>query len=96
MSGGQFGTMDNLMDRRELFELLRRVGEKDCEAVQAIKRARVLRALMAFSDSPLAPMTQPQPMSMQEAWGSFVAITGVLGVSISEAAAQLEELARAG
>ena len=89
----QFGTFDNAEDRREIFILMERLGG-DLPMLEARKaRAEYLQGLIPLSVSSLAekPMVvNPDQCDPLPAYFLFVAIVGVLGVPIGEAAKRLD------
>lgn len=93
----QFGSFCGLDNRRTVAELFVRMGEGE-RANQ--ERCRVLQRLITLSDNGFAKMmirvesTPTKPMDAVAAYNAFVAITGVLGVPIDDAAKELEDYVR--
>ena len=91
----QFGTFDNLEDRREIFRMLKRIGHGKSEDEAAAERGEFVRSLIAGSEPFSAHgCLQTRPTSPWEAYQEFVALTGVLGVPIEDAAQKLEDYVR--
>ncbi len=93
----QFDTYDNREDRRELVILFERLGEGLPEELAREVRARFLESLIPQSYSAMrgAPMkANPNECSAVGAYQLFIAIVGVLGVSIDEAARKLDDTVR--
>lgn len=92
----QFGTFDNLEDRRELVILFQKLGKGFPEALARTVRAEWLESLMAESLSMSTTPVQVNPDSCHPvgAYLLFVQIVGVLGVPIRVAAAKLERCVR--
>ena len=95
MTQQQFATFDNLEDRREIFKLLKRLGDGVSEEMGNVRRAGFLQGLIVGSTSGFAqaPMTVDS-CSAIEAYNLFIAITGVLGVPIESATRTLEQVVR--
>jgi hypothetical protein len=93
---GQFGSFEGRDNRRELLILLGRLGKGLPEQQANEVRAAFLHGLMGgtvsdfFAGRPLLV----SPCSAVEAYHLLVAITGVLGVNIEDAARSLEDIVR--
>lgn len=91
----QFGSFDGLDNRREVLRMFERMGEGVPDDVASARRAEFLSGLMGMSRSPMAGLgLSATPATPTEAYYEFVAITGVMGVSIEEAAVKLEDMVR--
>ncbi len=94
---GQFGTFDNVDDRRELVILFQQLGEGLPDAQARCVRARWLESLIPLSVSGLAaaPMrVNADVCHPTGAYELFVQIVGVLGVPIKDAALKLARTVR--
>ncbi len=91
----QFGTYDNLSDRREILGLFKRLGSGLPEGLAARLRARFLQDLIGDSQTGLneQPM-KVTPCDAVTGYLLFGAICGCLGVDIDAAARKLEALVR--
>ena len=92
---GQFDTYDNQSDRRAIMDLLARLDEgveypKGNERRGAFLQGLLRSKARTFEGAPF----QVSPCSAVEAYHLFVAITGVIGVPIGEAAKALEQHVR--
>jgi hypothetical protein len=93
---GQFGAFEGKDNRRELMNLFVRLGEGLPEIQARQRRAKFLQSLLGGSKNGFKDKVAAiRPCSAAEAYGLFVAITGVLGVSIDTAARRLEKVVRA-
>lgn len=93
----QFGAFDGLDNRRTVMDLFQRLGGNEPEHLKRARRAGFLTGLISLSDNGfggLLSATRITPCSAGEAYFLFVAICGVLGVPIEEAAKLLEEVVR--
>lgn len=91
----QFGSFDGRDNRQSVYDLLRRLGHGLPEIEQAQRRARFLRKLLGHSQQGFARCpAQLSALSLKDAYFAFTAITGVLGVSIEQAARLLEDEVR--
>lgn len=93
----QFSTFDNLGDRRELVILFEKLGEGLPDQLARAVRAGFLESLIPLSYSQMrgSPMkANPAECSPTGAYQLFIAITGVLGVSIDDAARKLDDVVR--
>lgn len=84
---GQFGSFDNLADRKELMILLQRLGT-DTARADFVRRVYALSPLWRDSCRTVKYLTPSR------AYFLLVHICGVLGVSIEQAAALLDEEVR--
>ncbi len=91
----QFGSMDNLSDRKEVLFLFKRLGAHLPEERAARLRARFLQSLIGSSQTGLdeQPM-KVTPCDAVTGYLLFGAICGCLGVDIDAAARKLEALVR--
>jgi hypothetical protein len=93
----QFDTFDNLEDRRELVILFEKLGDGLPEKHANEVRAKFLESLIPQSVSGLAEtplQANPEKCYPTGAFLLFIAIVGVLGVPIRQAAIQLDEAVR--
>ena len=91
---GQFGSWDGKDNRKTVMDLFVRMGHGLPEDIAGAKRAGFLAGLIALSGSFPGKPLRVTNCTAPEAYTLFVAITGVLGVSIDEAAEMLEESVR--
>ena len=93
----QFGTFDNLADRRELYYLFEKLGEGLDEEDARKVRAQFLQDLIPHSVSEFAgkPMfVNPDQCAPLHAYLLFGQICGILGVPIDDGARRLEAVIR--
>jgi hypothetical protein len=90
---GQFKGFDTLENRRDVFLLLKRLGDGVPDQAGNERRAGFLQGLIYMHDSPFVgkPMTV-EPCTAIEAFQLFGAITGCLGIDAERAAIILEKL----
>jgi hypothetical protein len=87
----QFGSFDGLDTRKELMILFQRLGEPLPEILKRERRAIFLRRLLNLSTTGFSgKLPQIKPCDPVEAYFTFVAITGCLGVDVNQAAKMLE------
>ena len=91
---GQFGSFDGLDNRREVMNLIRRVGGNLNELLAARMRAHVLTGIAGQSETFAGREIRVDPCSPVEAYFMWTAITGCLGVRPEAAAVALEEAVR--
>lgn len=92
---GQFQSFDGLDNRRELMLLFQRLGDPLPEVLKRDKRAEFLRRIVRMSNNGFAEkQVKIKPCDAVEAYFTFTAITGCLGVSIDRAAKMLEDAVR--
>jgi hypothetical protein len=91
----QFGSFDGLDNRRLIMRLMGRLGDGVSDGVGCRRRQHFLQSLLGASTTGMAgkPL-QVTPCSAVDAYHLFVAITGVLGVKIEDAAKKLERYVR--
>jgi hypothetical protein len=93
----QFDTFDTKDDRRELVILFQKLGEGLPESMAREVRAAWLESLIVQSKTGLkkAPLkVNPAMCHPVGAYEVFVQIVGVLGVSINDAAVQLDRFVK--
>jgi hypothetical protein len=90
----QFGAFDGLDNRKELMRLFGKLGEGLSEEQGCSRRQRFLQGLLKTAPKFGQKPFEVSPCTAVEAYHLFVAITGVLGVPIDEAAQQLERAVR--
>lgn len=83
----QFDTFDTLEDRRELIILFQKLGEKS--PTPNITRAKWLESLI-YKSTDWRPSINADSCHPVGAYMLFIQIVGVLGVSMREAAVQLQ------
>jgi hypothetical protein len=92
---GQFSSFDGLDNRKELMILFQRLGDPLPEALKRNKRAEFLKRIVRLSGNGFAAKkVQIRPCDAVEAYFTFTAITGCLGVNIDKAAKMLEDAVR--
>lgn len=88
---GQFQSFDGKDNRREVMILLTRLGGSLPAPLADRRRADFLTRLIAHSGNGFArAMCRIEPCGVVDAYFAFVAITGVLGVPVEQAAQLLE------
>lgn len=93
MACNQFDSFDGLDNRKEIYILLERLGDGDAGNM---RRAAFLKSLIPLSVSVLAGHMKaslridPSKCTPAGAYNLFIAITGILGVPIYEAAKKLD------
>ncbi len=91
----QFGSFDGLDNRRELLILFERLGKHLPQPLADIARGQWLVDLIVVTMGPWHKgQFACQPCCPAEAYNMCVAICGVLGVSIDEAARLLDDTVR--
>lgn len=90
---GQFGSFDGLDNRRTVMDLMNRLGHGLDEARANRRRAAALLSLIPMSVQGFASCPiKVSPCGVAEAYHLFIAITGVLGVPVEDAARKLERM----
>lgn len=93
----QFGTFDNLSDRKDLVYLFEQLGAGLPEERARDVRAKFLRMVVLLSHTSLANSVadiDPEQCDATKAYQSFVHIIGVLEVRMADAVRILEECVR--
>jgi hypothetical protein len=91
----QFGSFCGLDNRRTVMELFHRMGRGLSDEMAGMRRAGFLQGLLSLSQNGWSQKPSiVDPCSAAEAYQLFVAITGVLGVEVNQAAVLLEEVVR--
>ncbi len=92
---GQFQSFDGLDNRKTVMDLFKKMGRGLPDDLAGMRRAGFLQGLVMLSGNGFKsrPMFV-DPCSASEAYGIFVAVTGVLGVPIETAAVLLEQVVR--
>lgn len=91
---GQFGTFDGLDNRRQLFELFRRLGHGLTHDEACARRGLAIQHLLGMATCPTTKAARANPMTALQAYAAFTGITGVLGAPIDAAAIALENEVR--
>lgn len=94
----QFDTFDTMEDRKELVILFQKMGEGLPEPEAMKVRAKFLEGLIPLSLSSMAatPLkVSPQACNPLGAYFLFIAIVGVLGVPIADAARKVDAAVKA-
>lgn len=91
---GQFGAFDGLDNRKTVMSLFVRMGRGVPEEVARKRRQGFLQALLDLSDTFTTNRLLVTPCSAAEAYHLFTAVTGCLGVDVTEAAQLLERVVR--
>jgi hypothetical protein len=91
----QFGSFDGKDNRQTIMQCFKRMGHGLTDDLAGMRRAGFLQGLLmqstnGFKDKP----SIVDPCTAVEAYHLFVAITGVLGVPIHDAAVLLENVVR--
>lgn len=90
----QFGSFDGKDNRKEIMYLMGQIGYDLPDEIARMKRAKFLQSLIPHSITSMAAqplIVNPDECSITGAYQLFVAITGVLGVPIDQAAGMLEK-----
>lgn len=90
----QFGSFDGKDNRKEVMYLMGQIGYGLPERDSKVKRARFLQSLIPLSITSMAAqplIVNPDECDIVGAYHLFVAITGVLGVPIEQAARMLDK-----
>jgi hypothetical protein len=91
----QFGSFEGLDNRKTILDLFKRMGHGLTDEMAGMRRAGFLQGLLNLSQNGWSQKPSiVDPCSAAEAYQLFVAITGVLGVEINQAAVLLEEVVR--
>jgi hypothetical protein len=91
----QFGSFEGRDNRRTIMDLFHRMGRGLSDELAGMRRAGFLQGLLNLSQNGWSQKpTIIDPCSAQDAYGMFVAITGVLGVDVTQAAVALENVVR--
>lgn len=92
---GQFCEFDGLDNRKTVYDLFVKMGHNVTDEVASARRDGYLTGLLTIANGPFkAKPMRVRTRNAAEAYNQFIAITGVLGVPIEEAAVLLEEVVR--
>ena len=93
--GKQFGTFDNLSDRRDLWTLLDRLSDGVAPEVGCERRRTFLRWCIRQSKGPGPILLDPKTVGLtREIYTDIVALAAVYGLKIERAAIELERWVR--